>query len=104
VFFSSMQLSSMLLFFLVVLLVFLWAWKQTNLQDFLNQGKNKGKLNFKSKLQNKNTCVKWKSNKILFQEQNKNVTKLWQENVPKIGVKQIEHNGEFHLYLYLLGT
>jgi len=32
------------------------------------------------------------------------MTNLWQENILKIGVKQIEHNGEFHIYLYLLGT
>jgi len=32
------------------------------------------------------------------------MTKLWQENIPKIGVKKIEHNEEFHVYLYLLGT
>jgi hypothetical protein len=37
---------------------------------------------------NKNmTCVRKKFNKILLQKQNKNKTRLWQENVFKIGVE-----------------
>jgi hypothetical protein len=38
------------------------------------------------------TCVKQESNNILLQEQNKNRTKLWQENVHKIGVEQTKCN------------
>jgi hypothetical protein len=36
--------------------------------------------------------------------QDKNRTRLWQENIPKISVEHIESNGESSLYLYPLGT
>jgi hypothetical protein len=82
--------------------------KTTKSIRFSNQNKNKWRLNskFKSwnkKNKNKNTtCAKSKSNKVLLQRRNK--TRLWQENVPKIGVEQIKGNGEFYLYLYILAT
>jgi hypothetical protein len=38
------------------------------------------------------TCVKQESNKILLQGRNKNRTRLWQKNVPKISVEQIKGN------------
>jgi hypothetical protein len=41
---------------------------------------------------------------ILLQEGNKNRTRLWQENIPKINVEQIEGNGKFYFYLYPLST
>ncbi len=54
---------------------------------------------------NKNmTNAKQKFNWIFLQEWNKNITKLWQENVPKTNVEQTEGNGELYFYLYLLGT
>jgi hypothetical protein len=43
--------------------------------------------------------AKQKSNEILLQKINR--ARLWEENVPKIGVEQIKNNGEFYLYLYL---
>jgi hypothetical protein len=39
-----------------------------------------------------------------FYLQKRNKTRLWQENTPKTGVKQIKGNGEFYFYLYPLGT
>jgi len=46
------------------------AWKQPSLQIFLNQNKNKGMPNPKSRSWNKinknTTCAKQKSNKILL--------------------------------------
>jgi hypothetical protein len=48
------------------------------------------------------TCARQESNKILLQEQNKNKTRLWQENVSKTSVEHIKGNGKF--YLYLVGT
>jgi hypothetical protein len=41
---------------------------------------------------------------ILLQEGNKNKTKLWQENVSKTNVEQIENNEKLYLYLYSLST
>jgi hypothetical protein len=41
---------------------------------------------------------------ILLQERNKNITKLWQENVPKTNVEHIESNENIYFYLYPLGT
>jgi hypothetical protein len=82
--------------------------KITKIIELFTQNKNKGRPNSKfiswnKKNKNKNTkCVKQKSNKILLQKINK--TKLWQENVPKNDVEQIEGNGEFYFYLYPLGT
>jgi len=38
-----------------------------------------------------------------FYLQKRNKTRLWQENTPKIGVKQIKGNEEFYFYLYPLG-
>ncbi len=55
--------------------------------------------------QNKDmTHVKQESNKNLLQGINKNKTRLWQENLLKIGVEHIKSNGKFYLYLYPLGT
>jgi hypothetical protein len=45
-----------------------------------------------------------KSNKILLQIINKNKTKIWEKKVSKTCVEHIKNNGEFYLYLYLLGT
>jgi hypothetical protein len=50
------------------------------------------------------THVKQESNKNLLQGINKNKTRLWQENLLKIGVEHIKSNGKFYLYLYPLGT
>ncbi len=84
-----------------------WAWKQSNLQDFLNQNENKGKLIFKSKSWNKTnknkhmTHVKQKSNKILLQKRNKNKTKLWKKNILKINVEQTKVMGNStSIYIY----
>jgi hypothetical protein len=52
----------------------------------------------------KHDNAKQKFNWIFLQEWNKNITRLWQENVPKINVEQTEGNGELYFYLYLLGT
>jgi len=50
------------------------------------------------------THVKQESNWNLLQGINKNKTRLWQENLLKIGVEHIKSNGKFYLYLYPLGT
>jgi hypothetical protein len=50
------------------------------------------------------TIAKQEFNKILLQERNKNIRRLWQENVPKTSVEQIKGKKEFYFYLYLLGT
>jgi peptidyl-tRNA hydrolase len=71
--------------------------KTTKSIGFPNQNENKGNPSSKFKLwnnKNKNkimTCAKQKSNKILLQGKKKKV-RLWEENIPKIGVEQIESN------------
>jgi len=40
----------------------------------------------------------------LLQKWNKKIIRLWQENIPKINVKQIKRDGDFYFYLYTLGT
>ncbi len=80
----------------------------TKIIRFFSPNENKGMPNSKSrswnkKNKNKNTtCAKQDSNKIILQRKNK--TRLWQKNVPKIGVEQTKGKGEFYLYLYSLNT
>jgi hypothetical protein len=84
------------------------ARKQPSLQDFLNQDKNNGMFHPKSKSWNKKkknknmTSAKQKFNRILLQKRNKNITRFWQGNLPKIGVEYIKGNGESYLSLHLL--
>jgi len=59
-------------------------------------------MNKKNK--NKNmTNARQEFNKILLHEWNKNTIKLWQENIPEIGVEQIKGDGKFYFYLCSLG-
>jgi hypothetical protein len=49
-------------------------------------------------------CAQCECKRILLQKCDKNITRSWQKYVPKIDVEQTESNGEFHFYLYPLGS
>jgi hypothetical protein len=75
---------------------------------FFNQNYNKGKLSSKSRSwnkenKNKNTTNENK-NPTKHYCKKKILTRLWQENIPKISVQQTKNNEEFYFYLYPLGT
>jgi hypothetical protein len=79
--------------------------KTTKTTRFPNQNKNKGMHSYISKSWNKKnknkstTLAKQESNKILLQRRNR--IRLWQENIPKIGVEKLKVRGNStFIYIY----
>jgi hypothetical protein len=72
--------------------------KTTKFIGFPNQNENKGKSNSKIRLWNRKTKPKtWhvqnkNPTRFYCKEETKNKVKLWEENIPKIDVEQIEGN------------